>query len=109
MKTLFYKIPEIRNKILFTLFIILVFRILSHIPVPNVDIAAIKAFIQNNQLLGLFDLFSGGGLKNFSIVTLGLAPYINASIIVQLFTTIVPSLEELSKEGVWTRENKPIY
>jgi preprotein translocase subunit SecY len=104
MKTLFYKIPEIRNKILFTLFIILVFRILSHIPVPNVDIAAIKAFIQNNQLLGLFDLFSGGGLKNFSIVTLGLAPYINASIIVQLFTTIVPSLEELSKEGEYGRE-----
>lgn len=104
MKTLFYKIPEIRNKILFTLFIILVFRVLSHIPVPNVDIATIKAFIQNNQLLGLFDLFSGGGLKNFSIVTLGLAPYINASIIVQLFTTIIPSLEELSKEGEFGRE-----
>lgn len=104
MKTQFYKIPEIRNKILFTLLIIFVFRIFSHIPVPNVDVSAIKAFIQNNQLLGLFDLFSGGGLKNFSIVTLGLAPYINASIIVQLFTTIIPSLEELSKEGEYGRE-----
>jgi preprotein translocase subunit SecY len=104
MKVAFYKIPEIRNKILFTLFIIFIFRILSHIPVPNVDVNSIRAFIQNNQLLGLFDLFSGGGLKNFSIVTLGLAPYINASIIVQLFTTIIPSLEELSKEGEYGRE-----
>ncbi len=77
---------------------------MSHIPVPNVDVNSIRAFIQNNQLLGLFDLFSGGGLKNFSIVTLGLAPYINASIIVQLFTTIIPSLEELSKEGEYGRE-----
>ncbi len=104
MKTLFYKIPEIRNKIFFTLFIILIFRVLSHIPVPNVNIAVIKDYIQQNQILGLFDLFSGGGLKNFSIVTLGLAPYINASIIVQLFTTIIPSLEELSKEGEYGRE-----
>jgi len=104
MKVAFYKIPEIRNKILFTLFIIFIFRILSHIPVPTVDVNSIRAFIQNNQLLGLFDLFSGGGLKNFSIVTLGLAPYINASIIVQLFTTIIPSLEELSKEGEYGRE-----
>jgi preprotein translocase subunit SecY len=104
MKVAFYKIPEIRNKILFTLFIIFIFRILSHIPVPTVDVNSIRAFIQNNQLLGLFDLFSGGGLKNFSIVTLGLAPYINASIIVQLFTTVIPSLEELSKEGEYGRE-----
>jgi preprotein translocase subunit SecY len=104
MKVAFYKIPEIRNKILFTLFIIFIFRILSHIPVPGIDVTSVRAFIQNNQLLGLFDLFSGGGLKNFSIVTLGLAPYINASIIVQLFTTIIPSLEELSKEGEYGRE-----
>jgi preprotein translocase subunit SecY len=104
MKANIFRIPEVRNKILFTLFIIFVFRILSHIPVPTVDINSIRAFIQNNQLLGLFDLFSGGGLKNFSIVTLGLAPYINASIIVQLFTTIVPSLEELTKEGEYGRE-----
>lgn len=104
MKTLFYKIPEIRNRILFTLFIIFVFRILSHIPVPSVDLNSVRAFIQSNQLLGLFDLFSGGGLRNFSIVTLGLAPYINASIIIQLFTAITPSLEELSKEGEYGRE-----
>lgn len=104
MKVAFYKIPEIRNKVLFTLLIIFIFRVLSHIPVPTVDVNAIRNFIQSNQLLGLFDLFSGGGLKNFSVVTLGLAPYINASIIVQLFTTIIPSLEELSKEGEYGRE-----
>lgn len=109
MKVAFYKIPEIRNKILFTLFIIFIFRILSHIPVPTVDVNSVRAFIQNNQLLGLFDLFSGGGLKNFSIVTLGLAPYINASIIVQLFTTIIPSLEELSKEGEYGKEKISQY
>lgn len=104
MKISIFKIPEIRNKILFTLFIIFIFRVLSHVPVPAVDISSVRNFIQGNQLLGLFDLFSGGGLKNFSIVTLGLAPYINASIIVQLFTTIIPSLEELSKEGEYGRE-----
>lgn len=109
MKVPFYKIPEIRNKVIFTLFIILIFRILSHIPVPTVDINSVRAFIQNNELLGLFDLFSGGGLKNFSIVTLGLAPYINASIIVQLFTTIIPSLEEISKEGEYGREKISQY
>ncbi|NBO17358.1 MAG: preprotein translocase subunit SecY, partial [Proteobacteria bacterium] len=101
--------PEIRNKILFTLFIILIFRILSHIPVPGINIASVKAFVSSNQLLGMFDIFSGGGLKNFSIVTLGLAPYINASIIVQLFTALVPSLEELSKEGETGREKLNEY
>lgn len=100
---------EIRNKILFTFFIILIFRILSHVPVPGIDIASVKAFVNSSQLLGLFDIFSGGGLKNFSIVTLGLAPYINASIIIQLFTALVPSLEELSKEGESGREKLNEY
>jgi preprotein translocase subunit SecY len=100
---------EIRNKILFTLFIIVIFRILSHVPVPGIDIARIKEFVNSSQLLGMFDIFSGGGLKNFSIVTLGLAPYINASIIIQLFTTLIPSLEELSKEGESGRDKLSEY
>lgn len=100
---------EIRNKILFTLFIILIFRILSHIPVPGIDITAIQNFVSGNQLLGIFDIFSGGGLRNFSIVTLGLAPFINASIIIQLFTALIPSLEELSKEGESGREKLNEY
>ena len=100
---------EIRNKILFTLFIIFIFRILSHVPVPGINIASVKDFVNSSQLLGMFDIFSGGGLKNFSIVTLGLAPFINASIIIQLFTTLIPSLEELSKEGETGRDKLSEY
>lgn len=104
-----FKIPDIRNKILFTLFIILVFRVLTHVTIPGVNLDAVRAFINNNQFLGLFDLFSGGGLQNFSIVILGLAPYINASIIIQLLTTVVPSMEELQKEGEYGREKLNQY
>jgi preprotein translocase subunit SecY len=100
---------EIRNKILFTLFIIFIFRILSHVPVPGINIASVKDFVNSSQLLGMFDIFSGGGLKNFSIVTLGLAPFINASIIIQIFTTLIPSLEELSKEGETGRDKLSEY
>lgn len=93
------KSPELRNKLLFVLFSIVVFRFLAFIPVPGVDVSIIRAFVEGNPLLGLFNVFSGGGFSNFSVITLGLGPYINASIIMQLFTTVVPSLEELSKEG----------
>lgn len=103
------KNKELRKKILFSIFIIVVFRTLAHIPVPGVDLAAIKEYIQQSVLLGLFDLFSGGGFQNFSIVTLGLGPYINASIIIQLFTKMIPSLEELSKEGEAGREKINMY
>ena len=99
-----FKLPDLRRKILFTFFIIIVYRLLAHIPVPGVDISAIKAFISGNALLGLFDYFSGGGFQNFSIVTLGLSPYINASIVIQLMTVMIPALEELSKEGESGRE-----
>ena len=95
----FLKFPELRKKILFTLLIIITFRLLAHVPVPGVDIAAIRAYLEGNVLLGMFDLFSGGGFQNFSIVTLGLAPYINVSIVIQLFTMMIPALEELQKEG----------
>jgi len=101
------RLPEIRNKILFTIFIVLIFRILSHIPVPGVDVLMVRNLIQNSQfsdILGLFNIFSGGSLQNFSIVSLGLGPYFNALIIVQLLTFVVPSLEELSKEGETGRE-----
>lgn len=98
------KNPEIRKKLLFTLFVILLFRALAHVPAPGVDREAIKQLVSGNALLGLFDLFSGGGFQNFSIITLGLGPYINASIILQLFTTMIPALEELSKEGEQGRE-----
>lgn len=104
-----FKFPEIRRKLFFTLFIIVVFRLLTHIPTPGVNVEAIRGFLQGNAFLGLFDLFSGGGFQNFSIVTLGLGPYINVSIIIQLLTIMIPSLEELSKEGESGREKINMY
>jgi len=98
------KVREIRNKILFSLFVVIIFRFFAHIPVPGIDQEAVRAFFSQSAIFGFFDIFSGGGFQNFSIVALGLGPYINASIIVQLLTTIVPSFEELSKEGESGRE-----
>lgn len=94
-----FKSPELRNKILFILFIFLVFRILAHVPVAGVDVAQLRNIFANNQFLGFLNVFSGGTLANFSIMALGLNPYINASIILQLLTMVFPKLEELSKEG----------
>jgi len=104
-----FRFPEIRRKLFFTLFIIVVFRLLTHVPTPGVNVDAIRSFLQGSALLGLFDLFSGGGFQNFSIVTLGLGPYINVSIIIQLLTIMIPSLEELSKEGESGREKINMY
>lgn len=108
MKKLF-KIPELRRKILFSLFAIALFRLLAHVPVPGVDVSAIKAYLSGNALFGIFDLFSGGAFQNFSIVTLGVGPYINASIVIQLLTVMIPSFEELSKEGEYGREKLNMY
>ncbi|HLD01514.1 MAG TPA: preprotein translocase subunit SecY [Patescibacteria group bacterium] len=94
-----WQTPEIKKKILFTALIFLVFRIFAHIPVAGVNVAQLKNLFSQNQFLGLLDIFSGGTLANFSIMALGLNPYINASIILQLMTMVFPKLEELSKEG----------
>ncbi|MEK7185857.1 MAG: preprotein translocase subunit SecY [Patescibacteria group bacterium] len=94
-----FKTPEVRKKIIFTAIVFIIFRIFAHIPVPGVDVAQLKALFASNQFLGLLDIFSGGTLANFSVMALGLNPYINASIILQLLTIIFPKLEELSKEG----------
>jgi preprotein translocase subunit SecY len=104
-----FKLPDIRKKILFTILIVAVFRFLAHVPVPGVDTSAIRAYLEQSVFFGFFDLFSGGGFQNFSIVTLGLGPYINASIIVQLLTMLIPSLEELSKEGEFGQEKINMY
>ncbi len=108
LKTIF-KIPDIRKKLLLTLGLLAVFRIASHIPIPGVNLDALKQLFTQNQLLGMLDLFSGGGMQNFSVVTLGLNPYINASIIMQLLTMVFPKLEELSKEGEAGRERLNQY
>lgn len=99
-----FRIPELRKKIFITLAIIVIFRIASHIPVSGVDLIALQQLFSSNQFLGLLDIFSGGTLANFSIISLGLNPYINASIIIQLLTMIIPSLEALSKEGEYGRQ-----
>ncbi len=98
------KTKEIRKKILFSAFIFLVFRIFAHVPVPGVDVASLKHLFASSQLLSLLDVFSGGTLANFSVMSLGLNPYINASIIIQLLQFVFPKLEELAKEGEAGRE-----
>lgn len=99
-----FKVKELRKKILITILIVVIFRIVSHIPVSGVDLLAMQQLFSSNQFLGLLDIFSGGTLANFSIISLGLNPYINASIIFQLLTMTIPSLEALSKEGEMGRE-----
>jgi preprotein translocase subunit SecY len=96
---LVWKTKDIRNKILWVLGLLLITRILAHIPIPGVNASALEGALQQNQFLGLLDLFSGGGLSSFSIVMLGVGPYITASIIVQLLTVIIPSWGEMQKEG----------
>ncbi len=94
-----FKIPDLRAKILFTIGMLVIFRCIASIPIPGVDREGLRAFIENNQLLGMLNLFSGSGLTNFSVVALGVYPYITASIIMQLMTPIIPRLNELSMEG----------
>lgn len=97
------KTPLLRQKIGITLAVLIFFRFIAHIPVPGVNLALLKSFFSQNQLLSLLDIFSGGTLANFSIVALGLNPYINASVMLQLLQLVSPKLEELSKEGEYGR------
>lgn len=94
-----WRIKELRNKIIFVLLMLVVFRLAAHIPVPGINVDNLRRFLEGNQILGLLNIFSGGTMENFSLVMLGVAPYITASIIFQLLTMVVPRLEELSKEG----------
>jgi len=98
------KTPTIRKKLLITALIVLVFRFIAHIPAAGIDRTSLALLFSGSPLLSLLDVFSGGTLANFSIMALGLNPYINASIIFQLLTFVVPSLEELSKEGEYGQE-----
>jgi preprotein translocase subunit SecY len=95
---------DLRRKILIVLFIFLIFRFFAHIPVAGVNIAQLKSLFSQNQLLGLLDIFSGGTLSNFSILAIGLGPYIYASIVLQLLTIVYPKLEALQKEGEYGRQ-----
>ena len=96
--TQIFHIKELRNKIFFILALLVVFRLVANIPIPGVDQERLKMFFESNELFGLLNLFSGRGLSSISLVMLGVGPYITASIIMQLLTMIVPSLEKIYKE-----------
>lgn len=95
--------PELKRKTIFTLFIFLAFRIFAFMPVSVINLSRLKLLFSQSQFLSLLDIFSGGTLINFSVMALGLNPYINASIILQLLTMVFPQLEALSKEGEYGR------
>lgn len=93
-----FKNKELRNKLLFVVFLFVVFRIAANIPIPGIGTENLRKFFEQNQVFGLLNIFSGGALSNFSIVLLGLGPYITATIILQLLTMIFPALERMYKE-----------
>ncbi len=95
---------DLRNRIFITLGLLLLVRILAHIPMPGVDIEQLRTFLSRNQIFGLLNMFSGGTMENFSIILMGVGPYITASIIMQLLGVVIPSLEALQKEGEFGRE-----
>ena len=92
-------LPDLRRKILFTLGILVVFRFMAHVPLPGVDIGKLGEFFEQNLLFGMLDLFSGGAMASFSVVAIGIYPYITASIIMQLLVPVIPRLQALSQEG----------
>lgn len=96
---LIWKTKDLRTKIFIVLGLLIVIRVLAHIPIPGIDVANLRAVLQQSQFVGLLDIFSGGGLTNFSIAMLSVGPYITASIIMQLLTIVVPSFAEMQKEG----------
>ena len=98
-----FRIPDLRKKLLFTIGLLVVFRVAAHVPVPNVNHAALTTVLNHNNLLQMLNVFSGGSLQTFSIVALGVYPYITASIVMQLLVPIIPSLMELQKEGEYGR------
>lgn len=93
-----FQVPELRNKLLFIVALLVVYRLAANIPLPGVDVDRVKSLFESSQLLGLLNIFSGGGLSNISIVLLGVGPYITASIIMQVLTMVVPQLEQMYKE-----------
>ena len=99
-----FKDRELRKKTLIVLLLFLAFRFLAHIPVSGVNINQLKALFDQNQFLGLINLLGGGTLANFSVLAVGIGPYIYASIVMQLATQIYPKLEELQKEGEYGRQ-----
>ncbi len=94
-----FTLPDLRQKLLFTFGILVVFRFIAHVPIPGVDLAALQKIFERSQLLGMLDLFSGGAMRTFSVAAMGVYPYITSSIIMQLLVPVIPALRRLSEEG----------
>ena len=94
-----FRLPDLRRKLLFTFGVLLLFRFLAHVPVPGVNVEELRRLFSSNELLGLLDLFSGGALRNLSVASMGVYPYITATIIMQLLIPAIPALQEMQKEG----------
>jgi preprotein translocase subunit SecY len=106
-----FRVPELKRRVLFTCLLLVVYRIGAHVPTPGIDAHALALFFQQQagNLLGFFDLFSGGALRRLSVFALGIMPYISASIILQLLAVVVPALEKLQKEGEQGRKKITQY
>ena len=112
-----FRMPDLKRRILFTLAALFIYRLGAHIPTPGVDTAALGNLFNQGSLLGFLDLFAGGALSRFSIFALGVTPYINASIVMQLLAVVVPSIEKMQKEGEegrkkivqWTRYGTIVF
>ncbi|MGA2666955.1 MAG: preprotein translocase subunit SecY [Patescibacteria group bacterium] len=106
-----FTLPDLRKRILYAVSLLVIVRVLAHIPLPGVNIDELRNFFGRNQIFGLLNMFSGGSMQNFSVIMMGVGPYITSSIIFQLLGMVIPSLEELQKEGeagqekinYWTR------
>src|SRR5262252_5737299 len=96
-----FRVPDLRKRLLFTLGLLAVYRLGSHIPTPGINIQRWEEYMSSNSgsIFGFFDLFAGGNIRRLTVFALGIMPYITASIILQLLTVVVPTLEKLSKEG----------
>jgi len=94
-----FSLPDLRRRILITLGILIIFRFIAHVPLPGVDLAALKELFESNALLGMLDMFSGGAMRRLSVAAMGVYPYITASIIMTLLVPVIPQLQALSQEG----------
>lgn len=104
-----FKLPDLRKKIVFTLVVLVIYRLFAHIPVPGVNVEALRQVFTQNQLLGLLDMFSGGAMQNFSVMALGVYPLITAQIVLQLLQPVIPGLDEMAKEGEAGRQKMSLY
>jgi preprotein translocase subunit SecY len=94
-----FSLPDLRRRILITLGILIIFRFIAHVPLPGVDLAALKELFSSNALLGMLDMFSGGAMRRLSVAAMGVYPYITASIVMTLLVPIIPRLKAISEEG----------